>query len=260
MSVDGNTITDPQINRVKTWAIANSNTLVEGWCNVALDPGADPALRAKDRGKVAAKYNDLWPDPQDVITSTASWICPAGVTEIAVECFAAAGDGGTSLSVAGGGGGGGGAYARINTLATTPGNSYTANVGISGGADTWFGSTSTVFADGGSNGGNAALIATPGSGGAGGLAAHCIGDVTWSGGSGSAGTLLASGVGGGGAGEDGDGVAASGTTVGAGGSFGGGSGGASGVAGAINGGGGGAAGLLLGTPGVGGRGVVMLYY
>jgi len=257
--VDGTTITDAQINRVKTWAIANSDTLVETWCNVALDPNADPGLRNKDRTKVAAKYNDLWPDPQDTITSTSTWVCPDGVTQIAVECFGRGGDGGSSLSAAGGGGGGGGAYARLNALAVTPFASYTVTVPSSAGSDTWFGSPSTVLAKCGANGGNAALLATPGVSGAGGNAAHCIGDVTWSGGDGSAGTLLAVGAGGGGAGEDGDGGDASGTTAGTAGPFGGGAGASSG-AGTINGGGGGAATLIAGTPGAGARGVVMLYY
>ena len=259
MSVDGTTITDPQINRVKTWAIATNNTLVETWCNVALDPTADTALRNKDRAKVAAKYNDLWPDPQDTYTSTSSWTCPDGVTLIAVECFAAGGTGGTSISAAGGGGGGGGAYARVNALPVTPGTSYTVTVGASAGADSWFGSTATVLAKGGSVGGNAALIATPGAGGAGGNAAHCVGDVAWSGGNGSAGTTGAVGAGGGGAGEDGDGVDAAGTVAGAGGPFGGGNGAATG-AGAVNGGGGGAAALIAGTAGAGARGCVQLYY
>lgn len=259
MTVDGTTITDPQIHRVKTWAIFHSENLLETWCNIALDPTADTALKNKDRTRVAAKCNVLWPDPAATFTSSTTWTCPADVFQIAVEVWAAGGDGGTSIAAAGGGGGGGGAYARLNVFGTTPSTVYTVHVGASAGADSWFDATTTVFAEGGANGSNAALLATPGAGGAGGNAAHCIGDVTWSGGNGSAGTTLAPGAGAGSAGEDGDGVNASGTTGGAGGPFGGAAGASSGN-GTASGGGGAAAALLSGTVGAGARGCVMLYW
>lgn len=259
MSVSGTTITAAQINRVKTWSIFNADTTHYNWCNIALDPTADTGARNLDRTRTANKFNDLWPDPQATYTSSDTWTCPEGITEVAVECWGAGGDGGTSISAAGGGGGGGGAYARVSVLSVTPGNDYTVTVGASGGDDSWFGDTSTVLAKGGGNGGDAALVATPGAGGVGGNANHCVGDVSWSGGNGSAGSTLAPGAGGGSAGEDGDGASASGTTAGAGGLFGGASGAGSGN-GTASGGGGAAAGLLSGSAGTGARGCVMIYW
>src|SRR5688572_6074720 len=95
------------------------------------------------------------------ITTTGTWTCPTGVTSITVECW---GGGGAGAAVGGnpaaGGGGAGGAYAR-KVLTVTPGNVYTVTVAatkVSGsktatgaqntGNPSWFGSVSTVFAEG----------------------------------------------------------------------------------------------------------------
>lgn len=155
---------------------------------------------------------------------------PSGVTSITVECWGGGGSGGRAVGVVtayqsktAGGGGGGGAYAR-STLSVTPATSYTVTVGAAqttsgtDGNDSWFGSTSTVFAKGGGGGGNKTEVSgvdTLGNLGLGASAAACIGSVKYSGGNGSGfaeemnGYSGWSGAGGGGAGNTQDGFAAS---------------------------------------------------
>ena len=109
----------------------------------------------------------------ETLTSGSSWVAPAGVTSVTVECWGGGGGGGgtSQASADGGGGGGGGAYAKLNTYSVTPGNSYSYQIGGAGsgginttaataGGDTWFVSSGTVMAKGGGAGGktsNAAL-------------------------------------------------------------------------------------------------------
>lgn len=88
---------------------------------------------------------------------SSSWTCPTGVTSITIECWGAGGNGGNSTSQtnSGAGGGGGGAYSKLNTFATTPGNSYSYQVGDNGGSrDTYFNNTATCLAKGGTAGTN----------------------------------------------------------------------------------------------------------
>lgn len=169
-------------------------------------------------------------------TSSGTYTVPAGVTEIVVECWGGggAGGGGTDdgLDVAGAGGGAGGAYAR-RILTVTPGSSYTVTVGAAvtgdsdAGADgnpSWFGTTGTVYAEGG-EGGSAVAYNGDGPGGQG-SSASCIGDVVYAGGNGANGTdATGGGGGGGGAGSGGIGGDASGVNAGLGTATGGGNGG-----------------------------------
>lgn len=267
-------LTTEEVQRVRGWAVANGNTSVQSWCDLLLaqptTPPTDPGTVNKDRTRVAETYDVLWPDPVVTFTSSGTWTAPSvavdgfDVTSVAVECFGPGGAGGASLlGVAGGGGGGGGAYARVESIPVVPGQSYAVQCGT--GLDSWFQSALTVLAKAGSPGSAAVLSATPGTGGAGGSAASSVGDVTFSGGAGANGTLLAQGAGGGAAGETGAGGNASGTTPGAGNYFsgalayGGGSGGSTGAGSAT--GGGGAGGSLAAIPGsAGGGGAVQLYY
>lgn len=91
---------------------------------------------------------------------TTTWICPANVHAIQVECWGGGGAGGSALrtpnsgSVEYGGGGAGGAYARMNSYPVTPGQTYYITVGAGGvaatgtlvdntqvpGGDSWFNS------------------------------------------------------------------------------------------------------------------------
>jgi autotransporter-associated beta strand protein len=170
---------------------------------------------------------------------TVSWVCPAGVTSIQVECWGGGGAGGSGRkSVTGtntsqnGAGGGGGAYARRVAVPVTPGQSYTITIppaaisgsngtetqnggAVNGGTVTFVGDSGvTVQAAGGSGGPNCYVTtnSTQGttSGGAGGTVAGSIGDpgAIYAGGNGFRGTLGAinnqdnsSGGGGGGAGD-----------------------------------------------------------
>ena len=86
----------------------------------------------------------LWPGSASAVVeiynteTNFNWVCPPGVISLKVECWGGGGGGGTSLidtgaggaANAGGGGGGGGAYAALNSVPVTPGNSY--NITIPG--------------------------------------------------------------------------------------------------------------------------------
>lgn len=160
-----------------------------------------------------------------------------------MECWAGGGSGAVGSNAASGGGGG--AYSRLNSLAVTAGTSYTVTVGAGGvglstsgngnaGGDSWFSSTGTVLAKGGT-GGNAGASATSAAGGA---AGSGVGDIKYSGGaSGTAGAGGGASGGGGGAGSQGDGVASAnaGVSAGTGGVGGGGAYGGAGTAGVVGG-------------------------
>ena len=143
-------------------------------------------------------------------SSTTSWICPANVTSIQVQCWGGGGAGGSAQkisSTASGGGGAGGAYAKVNSYAVTLGRTYTVNVGSGGlasptnavvngasvaGGDSWFNSSnnpsSTIIAKGGAGG--ACAVGTNNSiYGTGGLGTTngSLGDVVFAGGSGAQG-------------------------------------------------------------------------
>lgn len=183
-----------------------------------------------------------------IYTSSGTWLCPAGVTSVLVQCWGAGGGGGGGNGQVGGGGGGG-AYAE-KIVSVTPGNSYTVNVGAAGsgngvssntgsdGGDSYFNDSSTVMAKGGLGGKNDAAFCK------GGLASASVGTTKYSGGNGTQGD---NGGGGGGAGTSANGGNASGSTGGTGGTGNpnglGGTGGAAGFDGtngtAIGGGGGG---------------------
>lgn len=205
----------------------------------------------------------------DTFTSSTTWTCPAGVTSVQVECWAGGAGGGCVYGAVSFGNsanaGGGGAYSKLNTYSVTPGNNYTVTVGTGGaggdaagavngqpGGDSWFSTSGTVLAKGGTGGqsniGSTHNFVTS----AGGAAASGIGDVKYSGGVGGYGCTLAapthltsgSGAAGGGAGSTGDGGAGgNGTpntdgTTGTGTSVGGGNGGVGSTAGSTYGGGG----------------------
>lgn len=156
-----------------------------------------------------------------------TWTCPRGCYSIDIECYGAGGGGGEPNGSIGGGGGGGGAYAKKNTFAVVPGNTYSYHVGTGGasqtnGEDSTF-NTSTCIAKGGDG-------ATLDVGGTGGTAAASSGDTKFSGGNGANGTTFTGSGGdgggaGGGAGKSGAATNASGFTHGTGGTPDGGNGG-----------------------------------
>jgi hypothetical protein len=208
-------------------------------------------------------------------SGSGTWVCPAGVTSVKVECWGGGGAGSDHTSADGdGGGGGGGEYAAEPAYAVTPGNSYAYTVGAGGttvangdgndGASTSFDGTN-VLAYGG---GGAAVGGFPGSNGTGsGNTVH------HDGGFGGFAAFSGAGAGGGGgsggytaAGNDGgNGVSANSPGAGASAVAGGGAGGnggtttKAGLAGGAPGGGGGGAGSQ-GTPARGGDGRISITF
>ncbi|WP_180904009.1 glycine-rich domain-containing protein [Flavobacterium chungangense] len=96
-----------------------------------------------------------------IYNTSGSFTVPAGVTSLQVECWGGGGAGGGSsaTNVKGGGGGAGGAYI-MGTIPVSAG-SYTVTVGAvrpgtaaagAQGNPSWFGSTSTIYAEGGAGG------------------------------------------------------------------------------------------------------------
>ncbi|MGE5317215.1 MAG: LamG-like jellyroll fold domain-containing protein [Chloroflexota bacterium] len=170
----------------------------------------------------------------EVFTTTGqhTYTVPAGVTQITVEAWGGGGAGGGAVSGRGGGGAGG-AYVKsiitvtpnsIMTYYVAPSKTSTYNSSqiANRGNPSWFGSTSTVYAEGGNGGAPAS-----GANGAGGLGSisSSIGTIKNQGGNGFAGTNSNGGTGGGGAGSSGAGGNATATAGGAGTSLYGGNGG-----------------------------------
>lgn len=186
---------------------------------------------------------------------TFTWIAPAGVSSISVECWAGGGGGGGG----GGDGGGGGEYAAELSNTCTPGNSYTVVVGAGGtfnnngnnssftgtGATTvtankgltgsvnpgagGTGSTNSTHHDGGAGASNG-TTGGGGGGGSGGTASTGNAGTAGSGSSGGAGAVAVTGGGPGGNGGN-NGVVGSAPASGPGGGGGGGGGGQNGGSG-----------------------------
>ena len=113
---------------------------------------------------------------------TFTWVAPAGVTSVSVVCVGSGGNGislrvGSSDINASASGGG---LGWKNSIAVTPGASYTVVVGgsnadsyfintstVRGGPGAWGGNGGTFTGDGGGNGGSYAFAASSGGGGAG---------------------------------------------------------------------------------------------
>lgn len=143
----------------------------------------------------------------------ATFIIPNSVVSIKVECIGGGGAGGrvegdswTFINNEAAGGGGGGSYVRAIT-SVVAGNAYNIQVGSGGisnganGGNSWFGSNTTVMAEGGKTRGG-----VNNSGGAnGGKAVNSYGDVKYDGGNGGSGDSNDAGGGGGGAGSSGSG-------------------------------------------------------
>ncbi len=176
-------------------------------------------------------------------TNSGSWVCPAGVSSVKVECWGAgAAGGGVASTYGAGGGGGGGAYA-INVIPVTVGTAYNYTVGTGGialpganggaGGSSWFGSAANILAAGGSGGSASTVAGVNGTAGAGGTIAASIGSTLFSGGNAAAGT-------------------GSGTAT----SFGGGAGGSAGIAANGNNALGAAGGTAVGGGGAGANGSI----
>lgn len=221
-------------------------------------------------------------DPASTQTfySTSTITIPSGITSVNVECWGGGGAGGGDATSADGGGGGGGGAFSAGTISVTAGTTYTVTVGDGGlgvtnsngnaGGDSWFGSSSTIMAKGGS-GGHAPVSGAAGIKGVGGAAASGIGTVKYSGGDGGDGNDNTNGYGGGGGSSAGTaangnvgGTAVSSYGLGATAPTGGGNGGngannSNGAVGSVPGGGGGGSGDQSNTKGGdGGKGKVIV--
>lgn len=159
-----------------------------------------------------------------------TWVCPPDVFSVEVECIGAGGGSGAATGTNSAAAGGGGGFYAKKTISVTPGTSYTVTVGVGGiagtaavpnggkGGDSWFGTAGTVFAQGGLGGPGAAKNGSIGT--ASSPLDVSIGDVTYRGGSGASGRLVAlggaanGGGGGGGAAYQALGLFASNSTAG----------------------------------------------
>jgi len=123
-----------------------------------------------------------------IITSTQSWTAPSDVTSVDLFLVGGGGGGGATLSTnnQGAGGGGGGQVLR-DTVAVTPGASYTVTIGAGGalasagsgnngatGGSSSFGSLRTALGGGGGIGRNGSLYTARCWGGGGGYGDSCI--------------------------------------------------------------------------------------
>ena len=80
--------------------------------------------------------NSLLAQKTDTLkVGTTTWLCPAGVYSVQVECWGAGGSGGGGASGGAGkagGGGAGGSYVKNTSLTVVPGTIYNVNVGVGG--------------------------------------------------------------------------------------------------------------------------------
>jgi hypothetical protein len=142
-------------------------------------------------------------------TSSGTFVPPAGVNSVTVQVWGSGGGGGGNNATSdGAGGGGGGGYSKA-TFSVVSGTGYAITVGSGGtggtsggdggsGGSSWFESTSTILANGGSGGAN--VESNGGDGGTGALSGVVTGSNTarYTGGNGAAGNDNSSGTGGGG--------------------------------------------------------------
>jgi len=156
---------------------------------------------------------------QQLFTSNATWVCPAGVTSVSAVAVGAGGGGNSGWSghngYSGGEGGGGGGLGWRNNISVTPGTSYTVVVGSRGiggpsslgsggvsiggaGGDSYFINRTTVLGVGGSG-------AINNTGGAGGSFLGDGGGLGGTGGTTATGATFATAGGGGGGGYTGAG-------------------------------------------------------
>lgn len=150
--------------------------------------------------------------------SSTTWVCPANVTSVLVQCWGAGGGGGASVGTTGGSSGGGGGFSS-STISVVPGTIYSLQAGVGGaggvssagsdGTDTWFKDTVTVLAKAGTGG-----AAGGGAAGVGGSSSLGVGTNTQTGGNGFVAVAAgaAGGGGGGGAGPNQNGITATSAT------------------------------------------------
>ena len=208
---------------VITYVVAASNSSASAHAGVSLQD-AVPLGSAYVPGSLSVAC--LPSNPTTVVyTASSTFTVPVGVTSVTVEAWGGGGGGGRARgSPATGGGGAGGSFAR-KTVTVVPLQEYAVTVGAGGiggngtGTDTqhgrignpsWFGSTNTIYAQGGGRGLSDGNINNYNGLGGTGSVALCVGDTVYRGGHGGRGNYSTistnrSGAGGGGAGTGGNG-------------------------------------------------------
>jgi len=119
-------------------------------------------------------------------TSSGSWLCPSGVTQVYAECWGAGGGGGAGGISGTGAGGGGGEY-RAGYINVTPGNSYSYVVGSGGSGGSSGGNGSAGGLSSFTGDASASVTAEPGHGGTGSYWGYGGGGTGGTGGTGTAG-------------------------------------------------------------------------
>ena len=148
-----NGATQPQAAGASVWVIQ--------FTGVPADTGY--VLNVSDPTGGFAQSTGLTVISTDTFTTAGagSWVCPAGVTSVTVECWGSGGKGGAGDSGNGAGaGGGGGGYVRA-TFEPIPGTTYDFQIGTAGGSTLFLLGTPYLSAAGGQD----ATDVTPGSGG-----------------------------------------------------------------------------------------------
>ena len=165
-----------------------------------------------------SQYLEVAVETQTNITTTGTWISPAGINKIKVEAWGGGGGGGGTSLAGFAGGGAGGSYVINDSVTVVPATSYNVTVGTGGaqsatgsgangynGSNTTFGSTTPVIANGGVGGSGTNTVGqlgaggTNSSGGSGGTVAVGLpgaSGASGSGGSGGAGAGVLGGAGG----------------------------------------------------------------
>ncbi len=271
---DGNVVLGNATNTWgRAWTAAEVNSAT-GFVVRLVTDGGPVSIFYLDSVSVMVTYRTLACRGGSVTFADAgilSWTAPAGVTSVTAEAWGGGGRGGSRTLASGnggGGGGGGGAYSRRDSIAVTPGTSYTVVVGAgatgtaAAGGDSYFISCGdpNVCARGGVSG-----VKNSGVGAVGGSASTGYGDIRFSGGRGANTPGNLNGGGGGssaGTSDNGNYTSSTGTSTGATAPTGGGNGGngfvspsstsGNGSPGSAPGGGGG--GGKLGSSGAGGEG------
>jgi len=201
---------------------------------VSSDPSKTPSTIAPSANK--CEIPNISGQVQFTEGGTYSWTCPAGVYQVSALCIGGGGSGSIQAGSTSGGAGGGGGLGWKNSIAVTPGQSYTIQVG----GDSYFINDVTVKGGRGLNADQSGTSAFTGGTGGG-----YVGDGGGNGGNGGNSDGTDGGGGGGAGGYSGNGGGGGAGYV---------QGGNNGATGQGGGGGGGSNGYYNGSPGPGGKG------
>jgi hypothetical protein len=142
----------------------NIRIIGSGACTITASQAGDNSYSLASS---VSQYFSVAVETQTTITTSGTWICPAGINTIKVEAWGAGGSGGSTSSGGVGGGGAGGSYVINQNIVVIPSSIYTVTVGAGGvasisgsangtaGGSSQFSSTIPVIANGDVIGANA---------------------------------------------------------------------------------------------------------